>query len=487
MNSLKMHYLNWKKHSEILKFKLKINNINLQVCILLFAFCVLQFPQVSAQQVTPRPLTRILFVFDGSQSMYGRWQSGKKIDIAQRLLSELLDSLSDIEYNVELALRVYGHQSPVLSRERRNCEDTKLEVPFAKNNEERIKNKLRSIIPKGTTPIAYTLEKAAGDFPTCDNCHNIIILITDGIEECEGDPCAVSWALQKKGVILKPFVIGMGLDEDIKKSFECVGKYYDAGNERTFKMVLNIVISQVLNSTTAQVNLLDIYGKPTETNVNMTFYDQHSGGIRYNYIHTINHRGNPDTLPIDPLGSYRMVVHTTPPVEVDSITLTAGKHTIIAADAPQGYLQLKVRGRSDYKSLQCIVRKDGETSTLIVQDFNQTLKYLVGTYDLEILSLPRIIMNDVEISQSHTTIVEIPQPGIASILMASRGYGSIFLEEDNQLKLIYNLKETTRETLVLQPGRYRIAFRPKNSKQSIYTMEKTFKITSGTSTLVKLY
>ncbi|MFH1319140.1 MAG: VWA domain-containing protein [Bacteroidota bacterium] len=432
-------------------------------------------------------LTRILFVFDGSQSMYGKWQSGRKIDIAQKLLSELLDSLTG-NPNIELALRIYGHQSPVISRENRNCEDTKLEVPFSKNNADLIKNRLKSVIPKGTTPIAYSLEKAAGDFPACDNCRNIIILITDGIEECEGDPCAVSWALQKKGVILKPFVIGMGLSSDVKKSFECVGNYFDASNEGTFRTVLNVVISQALNSTTAQINLLDIYSKPTETNVNMTFYDQYSGAIRYNYIHTINHRGNPDTLIIDPLGTYRMVVHTIPPVEVDSITLTPGKHTIIAADVPQGALLLKVQGRSDYKSLQCIVRKAVEMPTLNIQSFNQTEKYLVGKYDIEVLSLPRILINDVEISQSHTTTVEIPQPGIASILLAARGHGSIYLEKDNELELIFNIDENiTRKTLILQPGRYKIVYRTLQSEESIYTTEKSFKIESGKSTQVKMY
>ena len=38
-----------------------------------------------------------------------------------------------------------------------------------------------------------------------------MILITDGIEECGGDH-AISIALQKKGIVLKPFVIGVGLD-----------------------------------------------------------------------------------------------------------------------------------------------------------------------------------------------------------------------------------------------------------------------------------
>jgi len=430
-------------------------------------------------------LTRILFVFDGSQSMYGHWKTGQKIKVAQSLLSDLLDSIA-FRPDVELAFRVYGHQSPVISKEQRDCEDTKLEVPFSKNNVEQIKKKLYEITPKGTTPIAYTLEKAAGDFPTCRECRNIIILITDGIEECDGDPCAVSWALQKKGVILKPFVIGMGLSLEIKKSFECVGNYFDASNEAVFKNVLNIVISQVLNSTTVQVNLLDIYGKPTETDVNMTFYEQHSGKIRYNYVHTINHRGNPDTIQIDPLGSYNMVIHTIPPVEKDSIQFVAGKHNVVAVDAPQGALQLKVRGRSDYRSLQCIVRQGGKMETLKVQEFNTTVKYLVGKYDLEVLSLPRIKF-DIDIKQSHTNTVEIEQPGIASIILTSRGHASIFEETDNKLELIYTMSTTsTRETLIMQPGRYRVVFRPLSSRGSIYTQEKSFKIESGTSTQIRL-
>jgi len=82
-----------------------------------------------------------------------------------------------------------------------------------------------------------------------------------------------------------------------------VGSYYDATNEDMFRKALNVVISQALNSTTMQVNLLDAYGKPTETNVNMTFYDQFSGRIVYNFVHTINSRGNPDTLKVDPLSN----------------------------------------------------------------------------------------------------------------------------------------------------------------------------------------
>ena len=446
---------------------------------------------VRAQQLSnpqehekPKPVTRLLFLFDASQSMYGQWQSDQKINIARKLLSNILDSLKNTP-NLEMGLRIYGHQKNFPPQD---CDDSRLEVPIGPANIIKIKHRLKTVIPKGTTPIAYSLEKAAGDFVPCDNCRNIIVLITDGIEECNGDPCAVSLALQKKGIILKPFIIGIG--KNFQDAFDCVGAYFDASSEKEFSKALNVVISQALNSTTAQVNLLDEYGKPTETNVNMTFYDHLSGMVKYNFIHSMNNKGLPDTLVIDPLLKYDLVVYTIPPVKKDSISLTPGKHTIIGLDAPQGYLALKTGGvNTTVKNLQAIVRKTGEMATLNVQPFDQTEKYITGKYDLEVLSLPRMYINGVEIKQSHTTTVEIPLPGIAVIQKSTNGYGSLYAEEDNKLKWLYNFRDNPlqQETLILQPGKYKAVFRSKYSNKTIYTVEKSFKVEPGTTVNVKLY
>ncbi len=451
--------------------------------LLLLSFVLTALYTTAQEPEFKRPLTRILFVFDASQSMAGLWESGKKINIARNLLIDMVDSLQYIE-NVELALRIYGHQSRVPPQD---CNDTRLEVPFSKNNVSKIRQKLRFVNPKGTTPIAHSLELCAKDFPVCSDCRNIIILITDGIEACDGDPCAVSRSLQKKGIVLKPFVIGIGLDLKFKKTFECVGHYFDASNEAKFKEVLGVAISQVLNSTTAQVNLLDIYGQPTETDVNMTFYDNFSGHIKHNYIHTINNRGNPDTIVLDPLITYTMIAHTLPPVKIDSISLTPGKHTIVATDAPQGYLILKVAGTNQYRSLNFIVRKAGEMKTLNIQKINETEKYIVGEYDLEVLTLPRIYIQDVEIKQSHTTTISIPTPGIVTLLMSAPGYGSLYVIKDNQLNWIYNINPNiTKESIVLQPGTYRVVYRPKNAKNTLYSIDKLFKINPGSSIPINL-
>lgn len=431
----------------------------------------------------PPPLTRILFVLDGSQSMYGRWQSDVKMNIAQDLLSNLLDSLKDVE-NIQLALRVYGHQKTYPPQD---CNDTRLVVPFADDNAMRIKNQLRYIKPKGTTPIAAALEQAGGDFPDCADCRNIIILITDGLEECGGDPCAVSQALQKKGVALKPFVIGIG--RDFREAFDCVGEYFDASSEEQFDKALGLVISQALNSTTAQVNLLDEYNKPSETNVNMTFYDHISGKVVYNYIQTLNTKGLPDTLIIDPLITYDIVVHTLPPVRVDSISITAGQHTTIPIETPQGQLRLKMEGTTlSSRNLQAIVRKAGSMETINVQQFGQTEKYLTGDYNLEILCLPRIYIDEINIAQSATTTVEIPVPGIAVIQKSAQGYGSLYLEHNDELVWIYNFRENpVQESLILQPGSYRVVFRARYADRAMYSVEKRFRITSGKTTNVKVY
>ena len=321
--------------------------------ILLNCFYFVSFSQIPSKKTEQKPvLSRILFIFDASQSMNGNWEKNKKINIARNVLIAMLDSLEKLD-NIELALRVYGHQKPVPPQD---CSDSKLEVPFAKDNASKIRQKLRFIEPRGTTPIANSLAMAEKDFGTIENCRNIILLITDGIEACDGDPCAVSRELQKKGITLKPFVIGIGIDEGFKESFDCIGQYYNTQREEKFKEVLNVVISQALNSTTAQVNLLDINGAPTETNVNMSFYDYYSEKLKHNFIHTMNHRGNPDTLVLDPLVTYRLTVHTLPPVYKDSFKLVPGKHTIIAIDAPQGFLSIKGDYNSQYKNLSFIVR-----------------------------------------------------------------------------------------------------------------------------------
>lgn len=449
--------------------------------IVLF-FLLFQTSTLFAQE----EITRILFVFDASNSMNAYWQTQRKIDVAKKLLKQSVDELQDKD-NLQVGLRVYGHQSAISAGEQ-DCDDTKLEVYLGYKNGNQIKSKIDQVQCKGTTPIARSLEKAAGDFTDCDNCRNIIILITDGIEACDEDPCAVARALQSKGITLKPFVIGIGITEDMYSSLRCIGNFYDAANEENFEHVLNIVITQALNSTSAQINLLNSSKKPLESNVPITVYDNRTKEIMYNFVHTLNGLGNPDTLYWDPIFTFDVVAHTLPPVKKEGIKIAPGIHNIIGLNTPQGDLNIKMNGRpSDVKGYKTIVRKSGQMETVFAQEINKSIRYIVGSYDLEILTLPRTYINDVKVEQSYTTTVEIPQPGILLVKTTIAGYGAVMLEENNKLTYVISLDPNiTNQTFNLQPGNYRLVYRSKNSKESAFSIEKKFEIISGRSTSVEL-
>jgi Ca-activated chloride channel homolog len=455
---------------------------------LIILFLIYNLTFSISHSLTAQVTNRILFIFDDSYSMYAPWNSNIKIEVAKKVMGEFLDSLQNIP-NLELALRCYGHTT--FFKPDRNCKDSKLEVAFAdaKINSTKIKQRIQRLEPLGTTPIAYSLGECTADFTAKNNCRNIVILITDGIEECGGNPCQVSIELQKKGIFIRPFVIGIGLDVKFADVFACMGKFYDVSNEANFKDVLKLVLTEALSQTTVEVDLLDISKKPTETDVDMTFYEAGTSRVKYNYLHTINHRGNPDTLVLDPDRKYDLTVHTIPPQEKKNISIVKGKHNVINVDAPQGFLKLELDGTINQYNPTTLLRKQGDMQTLNVQEFGKLEKYIVGKYDLEVLTLPRILLKDVEIKQSSTTTIKIPASGYVSFTkQGGAGHGSIYLDDGKTVTWVCNLNATVQnEIIYLQPGKYKVVFRYEFSKQTTQTIQRNFEVKSGLPQTVRLF
>ncbi|HNR85871.1 MAG TPA: VWA domain-containing protein, partial [Taishania sp.] len=243
-------------------------------------------------------MTRILFILDASNSMNALWDGKEtRFAAAKRILSKSVMDLQGVG-NLEVALRVYGHQSEVTATYQ-DCDDTKLEIPFGVNNHDRIINRIKTIQAKGTTPIARSLEAAAGDFPDA-NSRNVIILITDGLEACDNDPCIIAKKLHDKGVNVKPFVIGVGMDLSYLEKFRCIGEYADAETPESFEKVLQNVVNKALVNTTVQINLNNINKEPKETDVTLFLYKAGTKELKYTFTHTLNRSGLPDTLVMDP-------------------------------------------------------------------------------------------------------------------------------------------------------------------------------------------
>jgi hypothetical protein len=177
--------------------------------------------------VTPR----VELVLDGSGSMREskRKIGGKlKIDVAKEVIREIVENLPD---DVELALRVYGHR--IREGRKGDCKDSELVVPFGKLNKKKVIQRVNNLTALGTTPIAYSLGQAAADFPK-DTSERFIILVTDGKEECGGDPAGIAKDLKRKGINIRVNVVGFALAEertkqDMRRVAEITGgRFFDA-------------------------------------------------------------------------------------------------------------------------------------------------------------------------------------------------------------------------------------------------------------------
>ena len=448
--------------------------------LLVFAFLCLFSESFAQRQKEIPQTTRLLFVLDASGSMNSAWEGDTRINIARQILSDMIDSVANVPY-VEVAMRVYGHQ---YNFKQKNCQDSKLEVAFGSRNNNQIRTMLDGLEPKGTTPIAYSLEQATKDFPNDGkDTRNVIVMITDGIEACDGDPCAISRGLQEKGIFLKPFIVGMGIEPQYAKGFECMGRFFNAKSSRQFKGFLQEVVKQTLGKTTVTVELLDERNQPREANVHMAFIDQATKKARYNIVHFRDKGGKTDELNIDAIPTYDLIVYTTPSVIKRNVEIIGGRHNVIKIPTPQGELNIVQSGSLDYSTgHSAIVQKQGSHEILVNQQVNEPHNYLIGNYRVEVLTRPTTVFENVRINQGKTTTLNVKRPGVVTILNKLSGYGSIYVVRPNGSEdWVMNLPEKgiPRTNFALQPGRYRFVFRSSEANDSSYSKSVFFNLSEG--------
>lgn len=430
--------------------------------------------------------TRILFVFDASNSMNAFWGGSRKIETASNLLSETLRGLHQGD-QLELGLRVYGHGTKHVQGQQ-DCDDTELVVPFSTYNNLIIKQTLGRIRAQGTTPIARSLEQAAYDFPDTPG-RNVIVLITDGIEACDEDPCAVSRALQAKGIVVKPFVIGMGIEDAMAESLRCIGNFYDAADPEAFEHVLQLVLEQALHNTTVHVDLLDSSGEPQVTNVAYTFTDLRTATHDPQWFHTMRWGNAPDTVYVDPLPTYRVTVHSLPPATLDSVVLKPGVHNAIQVpDMGQGHVSPQfARGiRTDYGTFDVSWHRSGECLPFFTSPVGEELRLQTGTYDVFFPTHPPTWVHNVEVRENKHDLVEIPGPGSLVLTVATAGY-AVILDRKTLATVLQFEPGQTNGKHTLQPGEYTFLFRARNARGTLYSITEQFSITSGNTTNLKIH
>ena len=170
---------------------------------------------------------RAIIVFDGSGSMWGQIDGVAKIVTARQTLSEIVRQLPA---NMSVGMIAYGHNR------KGDCGDIETLVPVgpAASQANSMVSAVESLQPKGKTPLTDAVRRAAEELRYQEE-KATVILVTDGIETCEADPCAVASELEAQGINFTTHVIGFGLSQEEGRQVACLaentgGRYLPASS-----------------------------------------------------------------------------------------------------------------------------------------------------------------------------------------------------------------------------------------------------------------
>ena len=176
---------------------------------------------VFVEDTVKRATKNVELIVDASNSMWGQIEGIAKITIAKDVLEQIINGLPD-EMNV--GLRLYGHRYGL--NDRRACQDTELVVPIGSVAKKQLIDTIKAISPKGKTPLVFSVLEAGNDFKDIQN--GSIILITDGIESCNGDINSIAPALKESGIELKVHIVGFDIkEEEARAELEAIAKSTD--------------------------------------------------------------------------------------------------------------------------------------------------------------------------------------------------------------------------------------------------------------------
>ncbi|TIL46003.1 VWA domain-containing protein [Mesorhizobium sp.] len=176
---------------------------------------------------------RVVIVLDASGSMWAQIDGKPKLEIARESLRTVLQS---VPADKEIGFMAYGH------REKGSCEDIELIVPPQAGSAGAVSTAADSLKFLGKTPLTSAVRQAAEALKYTED-KATVILITDGLETCKGDPCALGKELRAAGVDFTVNVVGFGLTAEEGKQVACLadntgGKYIQASDEKALQDAL---------------------------------------------------------------------------------------------------------------------------------------------------------------------------------------------------------------------------------------------------------
>ncbi len=176
----------------------------------------------------------VVLVLDASGSMWGQIGGVSKVEIARAAVKDLVSTWSGDD---ALGLVAYGH------RRKGDCADIETLIPYGPLDPGMFMARVNGLNALGMTPLSAAVIHGAEQLKLSEQ-KATVILVSDGEETCEMDPCQVGAELEKRGVDFTAHVIGFDVPNPAHQAqLKCLadttgGRYFNARDAGELKTAL---------------------------------------------------------------------------------------------------------------------------------------------------------------------------------------------------------------------------------------------------------
>jgi von Willebrand factor type A domain len=244
-----------------------------------------------------------LIILDTSSSMLEVIDGEVKIDVAKSVIVDLLNNLPDTAI---IGIREFG-----------GCGRSELIAPVGQIQRQLLQTEILALDAAGATPIAYALEQTQADLTNISD-PQLVLLISDGMETCGGDPVQSAKDLIGLGYDLQMHIVGFDISRNVTARDQLIeiaqatgGVYYDAENSEQLRQALSLAAP-----------------------FSYTVYDLEGNIV---FAGRLGEDG-----PQLPAGSYTIVIDTTPAITLTNVVVSDQQTTTVNVQQSNGGYQADV-------------------------------------------------------------------------------------------------------------------------------------------------
>ena len=185
-------------------------------------FVMPEFPNGEDKVITKQKKRNILVLMDASGSMNSKLGGKTKMELAK---ASIAGFVKQIPKEANVSLIAYGHVgSSADSDKAKSCSAVESLYPLSSYQAENFTKSLNSFQASGWTPLAGAIneaQKILQAYPS-EDYENLIYMVSDGVETCDGDPVAAAKQLQSQNIKAKVNIIGFDVDNEGQKQLKQV-------------------------------------------------------------------------------------------------------------------------------------------------------------------------------------------------------------------------------------------------------------------------